>query len=58
MWIGVIHHVWGEHEWENGKCSHGQLIEVEEGKQIPAKDSKAAEEFRKIVLKVLLKRYS
>lgn len=32
MWIGVIHHVCGEHEWENGECSHGQLTEVEEGK--------------------------
>lgn len=49
MWIGVIHHVYGEHEWENGECSHGQLTEVEEGKEILAKDSKAAEELRKIV---------
>ena len=49
MWIGVIHHVCGEHEWENGQCSHGQLTEVEEGKQILAKDSKAAKELRKIV---------
>lgn len=49
MWIGVIHHVCGEHEWENGECSHGQLTDVEEGKEILAKDSKAAEELRKIV---------
>ena len=49
MWIGVIHHVCGEHEWENGECSHGQLTEVEEGKEILAKDSKAVEELRKIV---------
>ena len=49
MWIGVIHHVCGEHEWENGECSHGQLTEVEEGKKSLAKDSKAAEELRKIV---------
>lgn len=49
MWIGVIHHVCGEHEWENGECSHGQLTEVEEGKEILAKDSKAAEELRKII---------
>ena len=39
----------GEHEWENGECSHGQLTEAEEGKEILAKDSKAAEELRKIV---------
>ena len=49
MWIGVIHHVCGEHEWENGECSHGQLTEVEEGKELSAKDSKAAGELRKIV---------
>lgn len=49
MWIGVIHHVCGEHEWENGECSHGQLTEVEEAKEILAKDWKAAEELRKIV---------
>jgi len=49
MWIGVIHHVCGEHEWENGDCSQGQLTEVEEGKEILATDSKAAEELRKIV---------
>lgn len=49
MWIGVIHHVCGEHEWENSECSHGQLTEAEEGKEILAKDSKAAEDLRKII---------
>lgn len=49
MWIGVIHHVCGEQEWENGECSHGQLTEAEEGKEILAKDSKAAEDLRKII---------
>jgi len=48
-WIAIIHHVCGEHEWEDGKCSHGQLTEAEGGKTILAKDSKAAEELRKIV---------
>lgn len=50
MWIGVIHHVCGEHEWENDGCPHGQLTEVEEGKRILAKDSKTAEELCMIVL--------
>lgn len=31
------------------QCSHGQLTGIEEGKEILAKDSKAAEELRKIV---------
>ena len=39
----------GEHEWEDGECSHGQLTEPEGGKTILAKDFKAAEELRKIV---------
>ena len=50
MWFGIMHHVCGEHEWEDGECSHGQLTEAESGKTILAKDSKAAEELRKIVL--------
>ena len=45
----LIHHVCGEHEWEHGECSHGQLTEAEEGKEILAKDSKAAEELCKII---------
>ena len=49
MWLGIIHHVYGEHEWEDGECSHGQLTEQEGGKDILAKDSKPADELRKIV---------
>ena len=49
MWLRIIHHVCGEHEWEDGECSHRQLTEAEDGKTILAKDSKAAEELRKIV---------
>ena len=50
MWLGIIHHLCGEHEWGDGECSHGQLTEAERGKTILAKDFKAAEELRKIVL--------
>ena len=39
----------GEQEWEDGECSHGQLNETEGGKKILTKDSKSAEELRKIV---------
>lgn len=49
MWIGIVHHVCGEHEWDDGECSHGQLTVEEGDKEILAKDSKAAEELRKIV---------
>lgn len=34
VWLGIIHHVCGEHEWEDGECSHGQLTEAENGKPI------------------------
>lgn len=30
MWIGVMHHVTGEHEWVLGACNHGPLIESRE----------------------------
>jgi len=49
MWLGIIHHVCGEHEWEDGVYSHGQLTREEGDKEVLAKDSKAADELRKIV---------
>ena len=49
MWIGVIHYVCGELEWENNSCSHGQLTDVEDKKEILVKNSKTAEELGKIV---------
>lgn len=48
-WLGVAHHVVGEHEWASGQCSHGPLTASEEGKSYIAKGSKAAEAIRKIV---------
>ena len=49
-WLGIMHHVCGEHEWNGGTCSHGPLTEVEGGKEYLAMNSKATEELRKIVL--------
>ena len=48
-WIGIIHHVCGEHQWNEGECQHGPLTHLESGKTIIAKDSKAAKELRAIV---------
>lgn len=30
--MGVIHHVVGEHEWAEGQCNHGPLVETESEK--------------------------
>lgn len=49
MWPWIIHHVCGEHEWEDGECFHGQFTREEGDKEILAQDSKAADELRKIV---------
>ena len=49
MWVGVVHHVVGEHEWVDGQCSHGPLTASEDGKTYLAKGSKSAEAVRKVV---------
>lgn len=49
-WLGIVHHVCGEHEWDGGCCSHGPLTETEGGKEYLAMNSKAAKELKKIVL--------
>ncbi|XP_066929688.1 uncharacterized protein [Clytia hemisphaerica] len=50
MWLGVLHHVCGEHVWATGECSHGELHKDDEKKTPLAKDSKAMELLRKIAL--------
>ena len=45
-----MHHVCGEHEWNEGQSSHGPLTEMEGGKDYPEMDSKAAKELKKILL--------
>ena len=49
MWMGVVHHICGEHEWLQGECSHGPLTCQEEGKTCLQKDSKAHQAVRDIV---------
>lgn len=58
MWVGVLHHVVGEHEWllpysEGGvpACSHGPLTGEDRGeKEYLVKGSQAHEALRKVVL--------
>ena len=50
LWLGIVHHVCGEHKWNEGQCSHGPLIEMEGGKEYLEIDSKAAKELKKILL--------
>ena len=45
-----MHHVCGEHEWNEGQCSHGPLTEMEGGKEYLEMDSKAAKELKKILV--------
>ena len=45
-----MHHVCGEHEWNEGQSSHGPLTEMEGGKDYLEMDSKAAKELKKILL--------
>ena len=49
MWIAVVHHICGEHEWIGGECSHGPLTALEEGKKSMEKDSKAHKAVRDVV---------
>ena len=49
-WFGVLHHVCGEHEWADGECDHGPLVEEEGGKTMLPKNSKAMEAIRKVVI--------
>ena len=51
MWLGVIHHVCGEHEWVDGSCSHGAIVDATEvDKNYLEKDSKAHNAIREIVM--------
>lgn len=49
MWMGVLHHVCGEHTWANGECSHGELVK-EDPKEPLEKTSSAMEGLRSVVL--------
>ena len=48
MWIGVLHHVCGEHEWAGSKCSHG---EIDDSDKTPLKKAtKTMDSLRDVVL--------
>ena len=47
MWLGVVHHVVGEHKWADSQCSHGPLTASEDGKTYLAKGSKSVEAVQK-----------
>ena len=49
-WFGVLHHIAGEHEWADGQCNHGPLVEAEGDKTILQKGSTALEAIRKVVI--------
>ncbi|XP_068709173.1 uncharacterized protein [Montipora foliosa] len=48
-WVGVLHHVCGEHTWATGQCKHDPLGD-ESAKKYLEKNSKAMAALRKIVL--------
>jgi hypothetical protein len=45
-WLGVLHHIAGEHEWVDGECEHGPLVATEVDKTYLDKNSKAFETLR------------
>ncbi|CAB4037439.1 Hypothetical predicted protein, partial [Paramuricea clavata] len=49
-WLGVLHHIAGEHEWVDGECEHGPLVATEVDKTYLDKNSKAFESLRKVIL--------
>lgn len=49
MWLGVLHHVCGEHSWAGSECSHSEMSR--EDPKVPLeKSSKAMEALRSVVL--------
>lgn len=49
MWLGITHHIQGEHKWIDGECSHGQLSEDDHTKPLIPEDTPAHEALKKIV---------
>ena len=49
LWVGVLHHVCGDHHWAEGQCQHEPMSEAGEGKQWTDPASTAAETLRDIV---------
>lgn len=52
LWVSVVHHVCGNHEWAGGRCAHEEYLDdqdAEGGKQYLDPDSPAAEALRAVV---------
>ncbi|XP_042602788.1 uncharacterized protein LOC122141038 [Cyprinus carpio] len=49
MWVGVLHHVTGEHTWALGECKHGPLLD-DRDKELIESGSVAHERLAEIIL--------
>ncbi|CAB4044269.1 Hypothetical predicted protein, partial [Paramuricea clavata] len=49
-WLGVLHHIAGEHDWVDGEYEHGPLVANEVDKTYLDKNSNAIESLRKVIL--------
>ena len=49
-WIGLLHHISGEHEWETGECDHEEIDEQESHLPYFEKNGKDFEAVQMIVL--------
>ncbi|XP_059400179.1 uncharacterized protein LOC132131987 [Carassius carassius] len=49
MWVGVLHHVTGEHTWALGECKHGPLLN-DRDKELIESGSVAHERLAEIIL--------
>ncbi len=52
-WIGVLHHICGEHSWAESECSHGPLVDKEPKKKL----KKGSPEFEKVQSVVLDRKF-
>ncbi|KAK3745291.1 hypothetical protein QZH41_013948 [Actinostola sp. cb2023] len=48
-WIGVVHHICGEHEWVDGSCAHGPLTNLESEKKCLVTGSKPIKAVQEII---------
>ncbi|XP_059917338.1 uncharacterized protein LOC132464778 isoform X2 [Gadus macrocephalus] len=51
MWVGLLHHVTGEHEWALGACRHCPLVDSREKDWI-VKNSPAQQKLREIIMDI------
>ncbi|KAL7374088.1 hypothetical protein ABVT39_021647 [Epinephelus coioides] len=49
MWVGVLHHVTGKHEWSRGKCDHGPLDESTRDKELMVPGSAPHEALQQVM---------